>query len=196
MQQQLLSARYVQALELVARLFRDENRKMSDTPYVTHLCGVSHILAQLTDDEDVLIAGLLHDVVEDISPEVYTAAQLEIDFGARVRQLVEAVSHDDTRYEKREARQRYLDQITDGPIEACLVSGADLLYNAADIVRNYTRDPALLAQHMGGERAALREWFWQARFAIVQKRLGADHKLVQELANVMQDLTAVHDKIR
>lgn len=193
---QLLSSRYVFALELVARLFRDIDRKVSGIPYVTHLYGVSHILCQVTDDEDVHIAGLLHDVIEDISPDVYLPEQLKADFGERIYEIVTTVSHDESRYEKKEARQRYLQQIQSGTIEACLVSAADLLYNASDVVRNYQQNPELMAERMGGERVEMREWFWQERFVILQKRLGKDHSLVQALTSVMQDISAVHAKIR
>lgn len=193
---QLLSSRYVFALDLVAQLFRDIDRKVSGVPYVTHLYGVSHILCQVTDDEDVHIAGLLHDVIEDISHEVYGPDQLKADFGERIYEMVVTVTHDEARYGKREARERYLQQLQSGAIEACLVSAADLLHNASDVVDSYEQNPALMTERMGGERVELREWFWQERFTILQQRLGKDHQLVQALHGVMQDISAVHAKIR
>lgn len=70
---------------------RHHVRKGGGIPYVSHLYSVMYLLASVTNDEDVLIAGLLHDTLEDV-PEEYNSAQLEADFGPRVRELVEELT--------------------------------------------------------------------------------------------------------
>ena len=60
-------------------------RKLDLTPYIVHPMEVASIIATMTNDEDIIIAGLLHDVVEDTGTpieEIYDA------FGERVKQLV------------------------------------------------------------------------------------------------------------
>ncbi len=61
----LMSPRLDDALRLAAWAHRDQVRRGSDVPYVQHLAGVAMILDRLDFAEDVVIAGLLHDAVED-----------------------------------------------------------------------------------------------------------------------------------
>lgn len=188
---QLLSARFVHALHLVTRLFHEQKRHMGDVPYTSHLFGVCHIVEQLTYDEDVQLAALLHDVLEDIDPAVYSAERLEADFGPRVRQIVQAVSHVPGGAARETALRQYLEQLRSGPLEACLVSGADMLHNGTDIIYWHGRDAETTMKIMGGERGERRGWFWRERYAIISSRLGADHKLVKDIRTMLSALARI-----
>ena len=83
------SARYEAALVLATRAHRDQVRKGSDIPYVTHVFHVSAILLRYSFPEDVAIAGLLHDVVED---QDIPLSRIESDFGPVVAEMVKALS--------------------------------------------------------------------------------------------------------
>ena len=67
---------------------RGQTRKSGD-PYITHPLAVATILAELGMTEPTLVAGLLHDTVEDTS---YTMEQLTADFGEEVALLVDGVT--------------------------------------------------------------------------------------------------------
>lgn len=190
-----MDARYKKALELVADLFRDINRHVTGLPFIVHLAGVSHILSKYTDDEDVIIAGLLHDVLEDIDAEIYSEADMRRDFGDKITDIVKTVSHDESRYSKEEARQIYLQQIENGSDEAILVSGADLLYNAIDIVQGYNSYRDEMKAEFGGRRAVVREWFWGTRQEIIVRRLGENHGLSVELQPVMKSLLSINKEM-
>lgn len=60
-------------------------RRKSDTPYITHPMEVGVIISTMTDDQDVIAAGLLHDVVEDAGISIEEIGEK---FGARVMELV------------------------------------------------------------------------------------------------------------
>ena len=60
-------------------------RKLGDTPYILHPLEVAQILSTMTDDEDVITAGILHDIVEDTDG---TLPEIEKRFGERVAKLV------------------------------------------------------------------------------------------------------------
>lgn len=78
------------ALRLAATAHHDQRRKGSQAPYFTHLAGVALILARAGfDDENLLAAAILHDVVEDTP---VTLDQLAADFPPAVIQLVAALS--------------------------------------------------------------------------------------------------------
>jgi guanosine-3',5'-bis(diphosphate) 3'-pyrophosphohydrolase len=76
-----------------AYLFAEERHhgqtRRSGEPYITHPLAVAHILADLQMGVNTVIAGLLHDVLEDTAT---TPEELEQRFGTTVRQLVEGVT--------------------------------------------------------------------------------------------------------
>ena len=78
------------AVYVAARAHQSQFRKDVDAsiPYVAHVFGVAYILAEFGFDEDVVIAGLLHDVLED-QPDF--AGDVE-QFGPRVFELVKGVT--------------------------------------------------------------------------------------------------------
>ncbi|GEM_PF-3060623 len=186
-----MTPRFLFALEVAARLFDGRYRDMGNVPYIAHLTGVCFIVRQFTDDEDVCIAGLLHDVLEDIPPNVYSAVNMERDFGERVTMLVRTVSHDEVRHDKDEARRYYLRQLQDGPVEACLISGADMFHNGQDIVSWWKRDIRAAKCRFTDERAIRRSWFWHSRFTIICERLGVDHPLVAEVRSLFRNMEAI-----
>ena len=60
-------------------------RRSSQVPYVEHVFGVAWILDRAGFDEDVVIAGLLHDLLEDTP---ITRIQVEDSFGSHVAGLI------------------------------------------------------------------------------------------------------------
>jgi len=88
-----LTPRISDAINYASKLHSKQFRKGDSTlPYVSHLFAVAWILSEYTDDENIIIAGLLHDSLEDI--EGYTYEDLESDFGKRVADIVLNVSED------------------------------------------------------------------------------------------------------
>jgi HD domain-containing protein len=191
----LLSTKYLFALELVALLFADHKRDMGNVPFVTHLFGVARIVQQLTDDENTQLAALLHDVLEDIPPEKYSAAQMRADFGSEVLALVQAVSYDEVRFDKDESRRQYVLQLAKAPANASIISGADMLHNGRDFLYWFGRDPQGVAEKFGGERTKRRDWFWRERLKVIESKLGAEHRLVRELHDMFRDLEVMHQKL-
>ena len=76
------------AYEVAELAHRGQFRKSGD-PYITHPLAVSTILADLGMDTTTLVAGLLHDTVEDTP---YTLEHLTADFGEEVARLVDGVT--------------------------------------------------------------------------------------------------------
>jgi (p)ppGpp synthase/HD superfamily hydrolase len=53
------------ALIIAAKIHKDQTRKGTDIPYIVHPFEVALILQENGADEDMIAAGLLHDVLED-----------------------------------------------------------------------------------------------------------------------------------
>ena len=90
------------AYDIAEEMHRGQLRK-SGEPYLIHPLAVSEILAELGMDEETIVAGLLHDVVEDTP---YTREELVEDFGEEVELLVDGVTKlGSLKFESKEARQ-------------------------------------------------------------------------------------------
>ncbi len=60
-----LGPRFLRAFNFAAEKHAGQTRKASTTPYIAHLMGVASLVLEFGGDEDLAIAALLHDVVED-----------------------------------------------------------------------------------------------------------------------------------
>jgi (p)ppGpp synthase/HD superfamily hydrolase len=125
-----MSERLHRAIDLAARAHEGQFRKDKDIriPYVAHVYGVAMLLAHHRFGEDVVIAALLHDVLED-SPEF--AAEVA-GFGDNVHRWVLTVT-DPTAGQNPpnwlERKAVYIDQIRNGEPEAKAIACADKIHN-------------------------------------------------------------------
>ena len=121
------------ALDHAAVWHRDQKRKYPsvDVPYVSHIAGVVSVLARHGFDDEVLAAGALHDVVEDCGVSHAEVARL---FGARVADLVSAVSEEDKSLPWEDRKTRYLECFERSPWEAQAIAIADKFDNFTSIV--------------------------------------------------------------
>jgi (p)ppGpp synthase/HD superfamily hydrolase len=143
--------RIEQAVKAASILHKDQVRKgIVPIPYVSHLFAVAMILSDYTDDEDIIIAGLLHDTLEDTD---YTTTELREDFGGKVRDIVEGVSepHDtEKEYTWRESKKAYVKHLKAGPEGSLMVSAADKIHNMRSIVEEYYDDHTRFIKAFGG----------------------------------------------
>ena len=135
----MYSFRIEQAIKAATILHKDQIRKGTvPIPYVSHLFAVAMILLDYTDDEDVIIAALLHDALEDTD---YTSEELRADFGGKVREYVVAISEPQDEkfksYSWKEQKQMYAKQLKKAPQEALLIATADKIHNMRSIVEEY-----------------------------------------------------------
>src|SRR4051794_25896442 len=131
----LFSATLERALRWAAACHRGQVRRSSDVPYVAHVVAVAWILDRLGFPEEVVVAGLLHDVVEDTEA---TLEQVHAQFGPRVAALVAACSEIklDAQGRKRpwiDRKRDHLEALAAAPVEARAVALADKLHNLLSI---------------------------------------------------------------
>ena len=184
------SGRYEAALVLAARAHQDQVRKVGGDPYITHLVHVSVILLRHGFSEDVAIAGLLHDIVED---QDVPLADIEAEFGPAVAEMVDVLTEQKREGEVErpwEVRKREaLARLRQGSLAAVAVKAADTLHNAHSMALGLRRDgPAIWRSLSRGPAETL--WYYRSVAAIVRERLGA-HPLVEELEAAIMRLEQV-----
>lgn len=140
----MYSFRIEQAVQAACVLHEDQHRiGKQKLPYVTHLFSVFLIAQEYTDDEDTLVAALLHDTLEDTA---YTFEDLQSDFGQRVSLIVSTVTEpriDGAKVLDRSTQKKiYATQIKKGPNEAVLVACADKVHNMRATLLQYYDTPA------------------------------------------------------
>ncbi|MBR3594245.1 MAG: bifunctional (p)ppGpp synthetase/guanosine-3',5'-bis(diphosphate) 3'-pyrophosphohydrolase [Clostridia bacterium] len=132
------------AIAFAAEKHEGQTRKGSDTPYIAHPLEALAIAATVTNDQNVLMAAVLHDVVEDCGVSL---DEIETLFGKRVRELVAADS-EDKREDKPAAdtwkirKQETLDLIAKMDADSMTIVLADKLSN----IRSLSRDYAVLGE--------------------------------------------------
>jgi len=140
------------AIQKAAILHEGQRRKGSqEPPYVTHLFAVAAILSGHTDDEEVIIAGLLHDTLEDTD---YTKEELQFEFGERVAAIVAGVTiptpEDGEKSTWVGSRERYIENLKNAPKESLLVSGADKIHNFLSVLDSFTENPEEFRKNFHG----------------------------------------------
>ncbi len=121
------------ALDFAARKHTDQRRKgVRAEPYINHLAEVAHLLAEATGGRDptLVIAGLLHDTIEDTETD---RAELEAAFGPDVARLVAEVT-DDKRLPKEVRKQRQIDAAPRKSDRAKKLKLADKISNLRAII--------------------------------------------------------------
>lgn len=184
------SSRYDAALMLAARAHREQLRKGTDIPYIAHVVHVSVILIRHGFDEEIAIAGLLHDVVEDCDVPLDRLADA---FGARVAGLVEAVSEqksaDDVELPWEERKEYKLAHLRAGGPDVAALKAADAIHNVRSISADLRQvGAAVWERFKRGPQPTL--GYYRAILAGVREKLG-DHPIVVELADAVEELAAL-----
>jgi (p)ppGpp synthase/HD superfamily hydrolase len=133
-----LGSRFLRAVEFAADKHKGQTRKASTIPYIAHLMGVASLVLEAGGDEDLAIAALLHDVVEDCGGAPMLK-EVRRRFGPRVAKVVEGCTDADT-YPKppwRERKEKYIRHLRSADADTQLVSAADKLNNVRSILSDY-----------------------------------------------------------
>ena len=104
---------------------RNQKRKGTDIPYIVHPMEVMQILTAENCSEDVIIAGILHDTLEDTDTK---PEEIEREFGKEVLAIVQTESEDKSKTWK-ERKQHTIDCLKNDTLETKLVCCADKLSN-------------------------------------------------------------------
>jgi len=181
-----------------ARHLHIERRKGTGIPYMAHLFGVASLVmgeAGLTGfpvTEDMVIAALLHDAVEDHGG----AARLEDirqNFGAEVARMVDGLSdslaEDSTKKDSWEQRkQGYIARVRNEPADVRLISAADKLYNARTMLEDYRLIGAEVWRrfHRGRD---LQIWYFETILDAFKS--AGTTRIVDELERVVAELKQI-----
>ena len=157
-----LGPRFLRAFDFAAEKHAGQTRKASSIPYIAHLMGVASLVLEAGGDEDLAIAALLHDVVEDCGGAPMLR-EVRRRFGARVAKVVDGCTDADS-YPKppwRERKEKYLRRLASEDADTRLVSSADKLNNVRSILSDYREVGEFVwARFKGGRDGTL--WYYRS----------------------------------
>jgi (p)ppGpp synthase/HD superfamily hydrolase len=156
-----LGPRFLRAFQFAAEKHRGQTRKASTIPYIAHLMGVASLVLEAGGDEDLAIAALLHDVVEDCGGAPMLK-EVRRRFGSRVAKVVDGCTDADT-YPKppwRERKEKYIRHLKTADADTRLVSAADKLNNVRSILNDYRAvGESIWSRFNGGRDGTL--WYYR-----------------------------------
>jgi len=181
-----LTLRLEKAISYTLQLHDRQKRKGDRvTPYAVHPISVAMLLSRYTDDEDIIIAGFLHDAIEDTW---YRSSNMEKDFGKRVTKIVEEVTEKNPNAPWEQRKMQYLMDIKNKSSEACLVMCADKIHNLRSLSYAY----ASIGEEIWKRFNASKEkklWFYEAIYKEVKKKFR--HGLIRELHHAIKEFKGI-----
>ena len=165
-----------------------KNQKRKDpeslTPFIQHPVMVGIILQRAGFSDDVIAAGILHDVLEDTK---YTKEDLEKKFNKNIAELVNNVSEQDKSLPWAERKKKYLEHIRKCPPEAKAISAADKIHNIRSIIKSINEGIDIWTVFKRGKDIQI------GRFNKLLNILKEtwEHPLINELEEAIRDLESI-----
>lgn len=164
------SDRLNHAFAFAAKHHDRQVRKGTRMPYLTHPANVAVILTRYGCDEDTVIAGILHDVIEDCVREGWTREMLEdrigSKFGDEVLRTVLAVTKrrtddDGVELSRDDMKADCLARLAEASESARWVCAADKVHNAGSVLADLRRtiDPETVWGRFNGGRESTLQWY-------------------------------------
>ncbi|MCM3575752.1 HD domain-containing protein [Mesobacillus subterraneus] len=163
------------ALQIASLAHEGQYRKNTKIPYIAHPAAVGMILQKAGYRDEMIVAGILHDTVEDTN---LTMADIERDFGREVAMIVEGCSEPDKSLSWEERKEHTIEFLKNATEEIRIVACADKLHN----VRSIRQD----AEHSGEEvwsrfKRGKEQQEWYYRNVIQSLGHASEFPLLEEL---------------
>jgi (p)ppGpp synthase/HD superfamily hydrolase len=187
-----LTERFAAALTFAWDVHGRQLRKKTGIPYMAHVMAVGALALEHGADEDVAIAALLHDAVEDSEDGAATHRRIEERFGPRVAGIVVACSDAIAEPGKpkppwRQRKETYLRHLdSDADSDVLLVSAADKVHNAGSILADLRIEGDTVWQRFTVTDPRAQLWYYTSVTEILRRRLPG--RLTDRLGSVVEEI--------
>ncbi len=187
----LYSQRMEQAIRFaiqVHQIDQDQRRKSTHAPYIIHPFSVALILSRIPADEDIVIAGLLHDTIEDCSSSrPITIQQIQLQFGERVAHIVDDLTKKSLGSSWAVRKQEVVDHMLHMSHDSLLVKSADILHNLSDFIEDYKQQGEAIFSKFESTKENYYKLF-KERIHMLE-RVWSEDPLLPQLQEKLQELT-------
>lgn len=170
------------AIEFAAKAHVNQTRKGTNIPYIVHPFEVAQILTSNNCDDKLIVAGLLHDTVEDT---VVTIEEIENEFGVEIANLVAACSEDKTKsWEDR--KKHTVDYLSnEASMDVLLLSCADKLSNLRSNKADYEKVGEKLWDRFNRPKKS-QNWYYSSLINAFEPL--NEYEMYSEISNLYTDL--------
>ena len=142
----------------------NQKRKGAGIPYIIHCIETAAVVAGLTNDPEVISAGILHDIIEDTK---YTYEDIKKDFGERVADLVGSETEEKMRDKSPEStwkirKQKALEHFKEASSEARMIALGDKLSNIRMSVKTYDEKGDDMWLVFNQKDKSEQEWYYRS----------------------------------
>jgi (p)ppGpp synthase/HD superfamily hydrolase len=190
-----LTDRFLRAFSLAWEVHGRQTRKKTGVPYMAHVMSVCALALEHGADEDVAIAALLHDSVEDSVDGAATHERIAAEFGERVAGIVMACSdavavRGEPKPPWHERKERYLRHLdADVNADVLLVSACDKLHNASSILADLRTEGDAVWERFTVTDPRTQLWYYTTVAEILRRRMPGP--LTDELDRVVREVAAL-----
>ena len=185
----LFSKRFIEALAYAARIHAGQIRKRTGRPYIGHLLSVTSIVIEYGGDEEMAIAALLHDAVED-QGGLPRLREIRKKFGARVAHIVDGCtdSYTEPKPPWRVRKLAYIERVKHEPEDVRLVSAADKLSNVRETLAELRLHGDSVFEKFQGKKEGT---LWYYRALVGAFRAAGSNPLIDELDRAADELESL-----
>lgn len=171
------------AIIFAANAHRNQVRKSTTIPYITHPFTVGMLLKDAKCSDEVIAAGILHDTLEDTAT---TYVELVEQFGTHVANLVQSASETDKSLSWEVRKQHTIQQLKVADPEAIQVITADKLHNLKSIQTDLEQHGDDVWNRFNrGKRD--QQWYYSSIVKVLKPR-EKEFKLITELERVVKEI--------
>ncbi len=165
-------------------------RKLKNSPYILHPMEVAQILAAMTNDQEIIVAGILHDIVEDTDG---TLEEIRKRFGERVAALVDSETENAFLGESREnswqkRKETSLQKLKDSrDIGVKMLWLADKLANIRSLAQDYSESGEKIWTRFHQKDPAMQRWYFRTVAEYVEldlNKTGAYKEFIKHINSV------------
>lgn len=166
---------------------KDQIRKSSQLPYIIHLYDVARILTNNHAPEYVIVAGILHDTLEDTNA---TESEIEQLFGQKVKEIVVSETENKALCWK-ERKQDRIDNLKNASLDCKMVKCADMLANLSDLRENLKSDGECIWKNFRGSRQDTK-WYFESMIDAMKELKG--YNMYNALKKVFEKVFMSNEK--
>ena len=179
---------FERALEFAMKAHKGQVRKGSSIPYIVHPIETALIAMTLTRDQDIIIASLFHDIIENTP---YGAKEIEDAFGSRIAHLVQLESENkrkgqDASQTWKIRKQEFIDSLDLKSRDEKIIALSDKLSNMRATRQGYLKNDEKFWQRFHQKDKSMHAWYYRTVADKLREFEGTD--AWQELDRLIQDV--------
>ncbi|MCX6751562.1 MAG: HD domain-containing protein [Candidatus Nomurabacteria bacterium] len=172
------------ALCFAAQKHDGQYRKGDSIPYIVHPIQVAFGVSKYTNDQEIIAAALLHDVLEDcVNVSVHL---LRKEFGNRTALMVNELSYKKTKKKKtwKERKKIYLSKIKRASKDALIIVAVDKMCNLELYIDILKKENNIISLFKGTPSEYF--WYYKKIEEILKSKFGSGSRIVKDYNKILK----------